>query len=112
MNLPFQVTREDPHPLSAWESDLYYGPGTHEHCDWQVAAGRLEQQGNFYSDSPSPDYEGAILRTWETGWRDVVFTVQLGTTDNDALGVLFRYQDDDTTTTASRWTTSAATVAW
>ena len=94
LTLPFEETFSSG-DLSAWQMRFYYGPDTHSVSNWTVEEGRLYQRGNFYSDSPAPGYEGTYVRTWETGWSDYALTVELGSGDDDALGVMFRYRDDD-----------------
>jgi len=95
-SLPFQDDFSSP-DLSGWETRIFYGPGSYHDdavVDWQVHDGRLVQDGNFWGSGP-PDSEGTYLCTWERSWTDVHFSVTLGNDDDDDIGVLFRYQDDD-----------------
>ncbi len=82
--------------LSAWQERVYYGPGGRDLVDWQVANGRLEQRGNYWVDGMGPPAsEGTYLCTWERSWTDVIVTATMGNDDDDWMGILFRYQDDD-----------------
>lgn len=94
--LPFHEDFSSP-DLEAWETRIAYGPDCYQDdapVDWEVRDGRLHQDGNFWC-SGSPALEGTYLATWERSWTDVHFTVTMGNDDNDDIGILFRYQDDD-----------------
>jgi hypothetical protein len=93
LSLPFQELFDDPR-LPDWEERVYYGPGNDDPSDWQIESGRLYQRGNFYSQTLAPALEGAYIRTWDTSWTDVEMSVEVNSPDNDAYGVMFRYQDD------------------
>ena len=66
---------------------------------WAVVSGALAQGSNIYGGNTSA---GALQKpgtfAWYTaglGWSNYQFTAQLQSTDNDALGVMVRYQDPD-----------------
>ena len=66
---------------------------------WAVVSEVLEQSSNIYDGNSSV---GALSKlgtfAWYTaglGWSNYQFTAQIQSTDNDALGVMVRYQDPD-----------------
>ena len=64
---------------------------------WSAATGTLRQSSNIHDGNSDP----AVLPKLGTfawygnglGWSDYQATFTLSSTDNDALGVMFRYQD-------------------
>jgi hypothetical protein len=65
---------------------------------WFIDHGVLRQASNIFGGStsggelPKP---GTFLVAGEGAWTDYLFSTQLKATDNDAMGVMFRYQDGD-----------------
>ncbi|GEM_PF-2997140 len=64
---------------------------------WAVSNGQLVQSSNIYGGSASgsdPVKPGTYIYTGDHGWTDYEFRVRLMSQgDDDALGVMFRYQD-------------------
>ena len=82
---------------------------------WAVVNEALAQSSNIYGGNTSA---GALPKpgtfAWYTaglGWSDYQLTAQLQSTDNDALGVMVRYQDR-ITIIASRGISNGATGGW
>ena len=72
--------------------------GTHSgHSTWAATTGALTQRSNIYDGNTNP---AALAKrgtfAWYgigLGWSDYQATVNMSSTDNDALGVMVRYQD-------------------
>lgn len=65
---------------------------------WMVSGGHIVQTSNLYGGSVTgsvPDKPGTVAVTGDPVWRDVLIRVSLRSEDNDAIGVVFRYQDPD-----------------
>jgi hypothetical protein len=62
--------------------------------NWQVANGVLSQTKNTYSGG-RPEYRGTFSYAGDIGWEDYNFSVRINSSDNDFIGVMFRYQDQD-----------------
>ena len=63
---------------------------------WQVTDSELRQTSNLYggsTDGAVPEKPGTQALAGDPGWRDYRLSVQLRSDDDDAIGVLFRYQD-------------------
>jgi hypothetical protein len=63
---------------------------------WTTAAGVLRQSKNTHSapiDRAAIEKPGTQAIAGDAAWTDYVVSVQLRSTDDDAIGVLFRYQD-------------------
>jgi len=63
---------------------------------WTVGFGELFQGSNIYGgnlDPADPVKPGTFIYTGESGWTDYEFRVELMSSDDDTLGVMFRYQD-------------------
>jgi len=69
-------------------------PYTTQESDWHVSNGRLRQTSNIYG-FVGGDYNapGTYAVTGEA-WSDYRLTTRLSAGDNDAIGLMFRYQDD------------------
>jgi hypothetical protein len=64
--------------------------------NWQVVSGELRQTSNIYSSSGDPggiSTPGTYLLTGDAGWTGYTVSVRMKSTDNDALGVMFGYQN-------------------
>jgi hypothetical protein len=63
---------------------------------WAVSNGQLLQSSNIYggsTDGSDPVKPGTYIYTGDNGWTDYEFSVRLmSQSDDDALGVMFRYQ--------------------
>lgn len=71
-------------------------PYTTQESDWHIADGQLRQTSNIYGHVGNEYHEpGTHGVTGDPEWRDYRATVALGSGDNDALGLLIRYQDRD-----------------
>lgn len=67
-------------------------------AQWAVDQGALRQTSNIYSppvDRDTLPKPGAMAIAGDPGWRDVVLTAHLQSMDDDALGLVCRYQDGD-----------------
>jgi len=67
--------------------------------DWQIKDGSLQQRSNTYAGSTKgsdPVKPGTYAVAEDTDSADMVLKISLGTFgDDDAIGVMFRYQDED-----------------
>ncbi len=65
---------------------------------WEVAEGELQQTSGISdgsSDGNVPDKLGTYALAGDATWIDYRITAQLRSDDDDAIGVMFRYQDRD-----------------
>ena len=66
---------------------------------WQIYQGSLWQRRNIHSAPPptnqDPNKLGTHAIAGNLEWRDYVLSVRLCSDDKDAMGVVFRYQDED-----------------
>ena len=67
---------------------------------WQVSAGRLAQLSNIYGPSATAVTNRAgTFAIWDNAtayrWRDYEVTATLNSSDDDGIGLLFRYRDPD-----------------
>ncbi|MCP4598915.1 family 16 glycoside hydrolase, partial [Neptuniibacter sp.] len=65
---------------------------------WSAASGTMVQSSNVHSTlSIDPVAKLGTYAYWQagTGWTDYTASVTIKSTDNDALGVMFRYQDEN-----------------
>ncbi|MCI0687295.1 MAG: hypothetical protein L0Y54_08675 [Sporichthyaceae bacterium] len=68
--------------------------GTSGSSAWAVSGGAIEQTSNIFGGSVSgsvPDKPGTIALTGDA-WGNVRITATLRSSDNDAIGIVFRYQ--------------------
>lgn len=65
---------------------------------WRISGGELRQTSNIYGGSSQPkpiDKPGTYAVAGQSSWSDYRFSTRLRSGDDDAIGVMFRYQDDD-----------------
>ena len=65
---------------------------------WIVAGGKLRQTSNLLSmpvAGVDPDRKGTCEVAGSSSWSNVVIQVRLEAHDNDAIGFMFRFIDDD-----------------
>ncbi|MCP4527530.1 MAG: hypothetical protein GY833_16675, partial [Aestuariibacter sp.] len=65
---------------------------------WSAAKGVMAQSSNVHSSiSVDPLAKLGTYAYWQagTGWTDYTASVTIKSTDNDAIGVMFRYQDEN-----------------
>ncbi len=65
---------------------------------WSVAGGEVVQDSNIHSlplAAADPAKEGTYVFAGDPLWQDIVLEVDLQSDDDDAIGVMFRYRDDD-----------------
>ncbi|MDT8303290.1 MAG: FG-GAP-like repeat-containing protein, partial [Sedimentisphaerales bacterium] len=65
---------------------------------WSAASGVMVQSSNVHSTiSIDPIAKLGTYAYWQTGigWTDYTATVTIKSTDNDAIGIMFRYQDEN-----------------
>jgi hypothetical protein len=62
--------------------------------NWFYDNGNLAQTTNIHGLA-DPDQPGSLAHYGDPEWTDVVATVNFTTNDNDGLGVIVRYQDED-----------------
>jgi hypothetical protein len=92
--LLFQDTFEDPDFSARWtrHDQTTHGATT---SMWQVENGELRQTSNLYGLSydslPKP---GTYVVAGDPTWQDITFKATLRSDDDDAIGVIFRYQDE------------------
>lgn len=90
-------TFDDPEP-DDWKV-VDEPPRTTRTSKWEFDddAGVLRQESNIYGFAGPPiQAPGTIAVTGSLRWRDYRLSVQLSSTDDDAIGVLFRVRDADT----------------
>ncbi len=66
--------------------------------NWHIDAGTLRQSSNIYGGSSSGSAlpkPGTYLLAGSGGWTDYTFSTRLMSTDDDGMGVMFRYEDSD-----------------
>ena len=61
--------------------------------DWAVVGGELVQWSNIYAIGGK--YFGTFAWAGDTAWTDYYVKVKLSSDDNDSIGVMFRYQDEN-----------------
>ncbi len=71
--------------------------GLYAPSSWSAATGELVQSSNIFGgDSVSPAMPGTYaLYASGFGWRDYAVSLTLSSDDDDAIGVMFRYIDND-----------------
>ncbi|MEO1021988.1 MAG: metallophosphoesterase [Bacteroidota bacterium] len=81
--------------LSAWEivddPEPRSGPG-----NWNIVAGELRQTSNIWSYDPPAEFIyhlGSHAVAGDSTWTDYTLNAILRSTDNDGIGLIFRYQD-------------------
>jgi hypothetical protein len=65
---------------------------------WSAASGAMIQSSNVHSSiSVDPIAKLGTYAYWQTGtgWTDYTASVTIMSTDNDAIGIMFRYQDEN-----------------
>jgi hypothetical protein len=65
---------------------------------WSAASGTMVQSSNVHSStSVDPLAKLGTYAHWQagTGWTDYTASVKIKSTDNDVIGVMFRYQDEN-----------------
>jgi hypothetical protein len=66
---------------------------------WSVEGGQLLQTSNIHSPIPAsrtdPNKFGTYALAGDPTWTDYIFMARVVSNDDDAVGVLFRYQDAD-----------------
>jgi hypothetical protein len=71
---------------------------TNAPSSWSVVAGELRQTSNIFSGptgASDPPKEGTYAVAGDPTWGDVAVRVELVSGDDDAIGVMFRYVDDN-----------------
>ena len=67
-------------------------------AQWRVVGGRLVQASNVYggtATTTAPDRPGTMLAAGDQAWTNYDFRVRARTADDDAFGIVFRYQGPD-----------------
>ena len=70
-------------------------------ADWSISSGRFNQASNVHAPPPvgaidttwALDYEGTMVVVGDTTWSNITFRVELIAHDDDAIGVVFRWQE-------------------
>jgi hypothetical protein len=65
---------------------------------WSAASGTMVQSSNVHSTiTVNPLAKLGTYAHWQagTGWTDYTASVTIKSTDNDAIGIMFRYQDEN-----------------
>ena len=71
-------------------------PYSSRSSEWAVVNQELHQSSNIYGFvGGTYNDPGTYIVTGDRGWTDYRFEVRLRSDDNDAIGVLFRYQDEN-----------------
>jgi hypothetical protein len=66
--------------------------------NWTTFQGSLRQTSNIYSppiDRDTLDKQGTHALAGDSSWSDLIITAQLQSFDDDAIGLLFRYSDEN-----------------
>ena len=91
----FETAFDRTDSLRAW-AFVDEPPYTTRRSDWHVAAGELRERSNLYGFHGGPYHApGTHGAAGDPAWTDYRLRVRLRSDDDDALGVLFRYQDPD-----------------
>jgi len=63
---------------------------------WELDNGMIRQQSNIYGGSILTPLEapGTIALTGDANWRNIRINASIRSTDNDGIGMVFRYQDE------------------
>jgi hypothetical protein len=72
------------------EPDAVEGPS-----EWIAEGGVLTQTSNLNAPNTLAAFPGTYALAGEPSWRDVQIAVRLRSDDNDAIGIMFRYEDAD-----------------
>ncbi|GAB89860.1 hypothetical protein [Gordonia rhizosphera] len=67
-------------------------------ANWRIGRGELRQTSNIYGGKIQPkpiDKPGTYAVAGQSSWSDYRFSTRLRSGDDDAIGVMFRYQDGD-----------------
>ncbi len=72
--------------------------GTEAPSSWQIISGEMVEPSNIYGpDSSAVDNRRGTYARWKDPqsffWADYKFDVSIRSSDNDGIGVIFRYQD-------------------
>lgn len=94
--LPFRDDFEDG-DYNGWEViddvEPQFGPS-----NWAVRFGELVQRSNIWSYGPveleTKYHLGTHVATGDKNWADYTFNAIVRSTDNDGVGLIFRYQDE------------------
>ena len=80
--------------LAGWTivdgADVEEGPS-----NWRVSSGVLVDSSNIYGRRYTTQPFGSLAIAGDPEWTNYLFTGRMRNTDNDAFGVVFRYQDPD-----------------
>lgn len=82
--------------LSGWT--IVDKGGVSSPSNWTLHEGALVQSSNIYSLPTSAgaiEKEGTYAHAGDVSWVDVILQLDLQSDDNDAIGVMFRYVDDN-----------------
>ena len=71
-------------------ADVEEGPS-----NWHVSSGVLVDSSNIYGRRYTTQPFGSLAIAGDPEWTNYLFTGRMRNTDNDAFGVVFRYQDPD-----------------
>ena len=64
--------------------------------NWLVSSGQLLQTSNIYStENELSVYKGTHAIAGSEDWSDYYFAARIYTSDDEGIGMLFRYQDED-----------------
>jgi hypothetical protein len=65
--------------------------------NWSAATGEMVQSSNTHTPLGTNPAQLGTYAYWQagSGWTDYTTTVTIKSTDNDAIGIMFRYQDQD-----------------
>lgn len=86
---------EDARAIQNWRV-VDEAPYSKRQSDWGISGGMLFQAENYYGFvGGMVNAPGTYIAGGNPAWADYTLRVQLLSRDNDAIGVLFRYQDDD-----------------
>jgi hypothetical protein len=63
---------------------------------WKISRGRLRQTSNIHgSGNQTIDCPGTFVLAGDENWKDYRLVVEMRSNDNDAIGVMFRYRNED-----------------
>ncbi len=74
-----------------FENDAIHPAWSFRNGAWKESDGIMQQTSNYYS---SGYINGAYAIVGSKLWSDYTITVDMHSTDNDKIGIVFRYQDD------------------
>lgn len=80
--------------LSAWQVIDLGSLSAPSH--WEIENGLVKQSSNIYNNEAITAIEkkGTMLVAGDASWENIIFTARIKSSDNDEIGLVFRYNDN------------------